>query len=54
MDVHSYTKEFQKLWLRSRVVEDESIKLVTYLNELKWSIQEDMGLITPKIFHQCY
>ena len=51
MDVHSYTKEFQKLCLRSKVAEDESIKLARYLNGLKWSTQEEMSLFTPKIVH---
>ena len=54
MDVHSYTEEFQKSCLRSKVVEDENIRLARHLNGLKWSIQEDMILVTPKIVHQCY
>ena len=54
MDVHSYTEELQKICLRSKVVEDESIRLERYLNGLKWSIQENMILVTPKIVHQCY
>lgn len=54
MDIHSYIDEFQKLCLRSKVVEDESIRLARYLNGLKWSIQEDMSLVTPKTVHQDY
>lgn len=34
--------------------EDESIKVARYLNGLKWSIQEEMTLLSPKIVHQCY
>ena len=54
MGVHSYTEEFQKLCLRSKVVEDETIRLERYLNGLKWYIQEDISLVTPKNVHQCY
>ena len=54
MDVHSYTEELQNLCLRSKVVEDENIRLARYLNGLRWSIQEDMSLVTPKIVHKCY
>ena len=50
MDVHSYIEEFQKLFSRSKAVEDERIILARYLNELKLSIQEDMS----KIVHQFY
>ena len=51
MDVHSYTKEFQKPCLRSKVVKDESIRLEIYLNGLKWPIQEYMRLFTPNLIH---
>ena len=48
LDVQAYTGEFQKLCLRSKVVEEESIKLERYLNDLKWSIQEEMSLVNLK------
>ena len=54
LDVQAYTEEFQKLCLRSKVVEDESIKLARYLNGLKWSIQEEMSLVNFKSIRQCY
>ena len=53
-DVSSYTEEFQRLCMRSNVTEDESIKVARYLNGLKWNIQEEMVLLSPKIVHQCY
>lgn len=53
-DVNTYTEEFQKLCLRSNVAEDESLKVARYLNGLKWNIQEEMALLSPKTVHQCY
>ena len=48
MDVENYTKQFQKLCLRSRVQEDETIKVTRYLGGLKQNIQEDINLWSPK------
>ena len=53
-DVNTYTEEFQKLCMRSNVTEDESLKVARYLNGLKWNIQEEMDLLSPKTVHQCY
>ena len=39
-DVQEYTEEFQKLCLRSKVVEEESINLARYLNGLKWKFKK--------------
>lgn len=54
LDVQAYTEEFQKLCLRSKVVEDESTKLARYLNGLKWSIQEEMSLVNFKTIRKFY
>ena len=54
LDVTTYTKEFQKLCLRSRMQEDETIKVARYLGGLKWSIQEEISLWTPTIVHKCF
>lgn len=54
LDVSSYTGEFQKLCLRSKVVEDESIKVARYLNGLQWNIQEELRLLCPSTVHKCY
>lgn len=40
MDVAFYTKEFQKLYLRSKVKKEESIKVASYLGGLRWSTHE--------------
>ena len=54
LDVASYTEEFQKLCLRSKVQEEESIKVARYLGGLKWSIQEEISLWTPTTVHKCF
>ena len=40
LDVNLYTKEFQKLCMRSNVAEDEILKVARYLNGLKWNIKK--------------
>lgn len=54
LDVAAYTEEFQKLSLRSRVQEVESIKAARYLNGLRWNIQEQLSLFTLTTLHSCY
>ena len=54
LDVSSYTKEFQKLFMSSNVVEDENLKVGRYFSGLKRSTQEEMTLSSPKIVHQFY
>ena len=54
MDVATYTEEFQKLCLRSRIQEDETVKVARYLGSLKWNIQEEISLWTPTIDHKCF
>ena len=33
--------------MRSRVAEDESVKVARYLNSLRWNIQDQLSLLTP-------
>ena len=40
--------------MRSNVAEDDNLKVASYLSILKWNIQEEMTLLSPKILHQCY
>lgn len=54
LDVTSYTEEFQKLCLRSKVQEEESIKVARYLSSLKWNIQEEISLWTPTTIQKCH
>ena len=42
MDISTYTKEFQKLSLRSKLVEPKSVKVARYLNGLRMNIQEEL------------
>lgn len=53
-DVASYTEEFHKLCLRSKVQEAESIKVERYVNGLTWNIQEEIQFWTPNIVQKCY
>ena len=47
LDVASYIKEFDKLCLRSKIQEEEPIKVARYLGGLKWNIQEEISLWSP-------
>ena len=52
--VATYIEEFQKLALRSRVQEAESVNVARYLNGLKWTIQEELSLFSLHILHCCF
>ena len=52
-DVTSYIKNIQKLYLRTKMQEQESVKLARYLNGLKWSIKQELNLVDQK-FQWCY
>ena len=54
MDVCTYTEEFQKLSLRSKFAEPESIKVERYLNGLRMNIQEELQLLSPNTVAKCY
>ena len=40
--------------MRSTVVEDESVKVARYLNGLRWTIQEELSLLTPTIVQRSH
>lgn len=44
MDVSSYTEEFQRLCLKSKIVEGDTKKVDRYLNGLRVSIQDELNL----------
>ena len=46
LDVATFTEEFQKLSLRSRVQETGSIRVAMYHNDLKWAIQDELMLFS--------
>ena len=54
MDICTYTEEFQKLSLRSKFAEPESIKVARYLNGLRMNIQEELQLLSPNTIAKCY
>ena len=54
LDVSTYTQEFHNLTLRAKVYKTEKQKLTRYVNGLKYSIQDDLTLITLASVHQCF
>ena len=42
IDVASYTEEFNKFCLRSKVQKVERIKIARYINGLRWNIKEEI------------
>lgn len=54
MDVGSYTKEFQRLCLKSKIVEGETKKVARYLNDLRINIQDELNLYNPETVQKCY
>lgn len=53
MDVATYIEEFHKLSLRSKIKEEESVKVARYLSGLKWSISKEMSLFTTTTILGC-
>lgn len=54
MDVSTYTEEFHKLTLKTKISETENQKLARYLNGLKYSIQDELSLFNPESVHKCH
>ena len=54
LDVAAYTEEFHKLCLRSRVQEEEAVKVARYTGGLRANIQEEISLWAPTTVHKCF
>ena len=54
LDVSTYTQEFHNLTLRAKMYETEKQKPARYINGLKYSIQDELTLITLGSVHQCF
>ena len=54
IDVSTYTKEFQKLVMKSKLVEPKSVKLARYMQGLGLTIQDDLSLTNPTTVNQCF
>jgi len=54
MDVKAYTKEFYKLSIGLGHMEDEVDKVARYLNGLKYSLQDELSLASPRTLEECY
>lgn len=54
IDVSSYTEEFQKLTMKSKLVEPECVKIARYIQGLRMNIQDEMSLCSPKTVPKCF
>ena len=54
LDVSTYTQEFHNLTPRAKMYETDKKKLGRYVNGLKYSIQDELTLITLGLVHQCF
>lgn len=54
MDVMTYTKKFHKLSIIVGHVEDEVEKIARYINGLKFNIQDQLSLSTPRTVEECF
>ena len=54
MDIPTYTKEIQKLVMKSKLVEPKSVKLARYMQGLRLVIQDKISLTSPTNVNQCY
>lgn len=54
MFVKEYTKEFYRLNIRARHVEDDVEKVARYINGLRYDIQDKISLLSPKTIEDAY
>lgn len=54
MDVQKYTEEFHKLDIRAAHDEDVEEKVARYLGGLRYNIQDEMSMATPRTLEECY
>lgn len=50
----AYTDEFHKLSIRAGHTEDEVEKVARYLNGLRYNIQDEISLNTPRTVEECF
>ena len=53
LDVKAYTDEFYKLSIRSRLEEDEVVKVARYLGGLRFSMQDEFVASNPRSVKEC-
>ena len=54
MDFSSYTKDFHKITMKSKLVEPECVKLARYMQELRMNIQDELSLCSPITVQKCF
>lgn len=54
MIVKDYTEEFYKLVIWSRHSEEDMEKIARYMNGLKYSLQDELSLVSPRSLKEAY
>lgn len=54
LTVREYTEEFYKVNIRAGYTEDNSEKVARYINGLRFDIQDEMSLLSPKSVEEAY
>lgn len=54
MDVNTYIEELYKLSIRLSHMEEDVDKVARYLNEMKYSLQDELSLTSPRTVEECY
>lgn len=54
MDVQKYTEEFHKLDIRVDHDEEMEEKIARYMGGLRFNIQDELSLATPRSVDECY
>ena len=54
MDIQRYTKVFHKLDIRVSRDEDVEEKIARYMGGLRFNIQDELSLATPRSIKECY
>ncbi|KAH9292214.1 hypothetical protein KI387_042602, partial [Taxus chinensis] len=54
LSVKEYTEEFYRLTIRSGHIEEDLEKVARYINGLRFNIQDEISLLTPKTIEEAY
>ena len=54
LDVQGYTREFHNLDIRDGHEEDVEEMITRHLGELRFNIQDELSLTTPRSIEECY
>jgi hypothetical protein len=54
MSVKEYTKEFYRLNIRVGHIEENPEKVARYINGLRYEIQDEIGILSPRTIEEAY